>query len=197
MSRAYDAATLAYLQSRGPIVAKVLFHVTTGGGEHLCLSNDIEDRAFSVDGATLDFTGAGTLLSSDPISMQSGLAVRMHNVYFSSVSTEVEDMVKGYDTRFARATLHRVLLDPSTREAVAAPHRVFKGFINAITFNRAAPGEAGLCTVELASEARVLTRTLTAKQSDAAQKLRAGDRVRRYVDISGSIPVFWGQKRSR
>ena len=43
----------------------------------------------------------------------------------------------------------------------------------------------------------VLTRTLPICKSDAQQRLRAGDRFRRHVDVSGSVDVVWGARRGK
>lgn len=41
-----------------------------------------------------------------------------------------------------------------------------------------------------------LTRGLTAKYSDAAMRQRGSDdRLFRYADVSGKVPVYWGEKR--
>lgn len=192
----FDTATLTQLQS-GAIVAKILFHVEEHGGAHLCMWDGEQDETFTVAGVSRLFTGAGTLIGSDPMISKTGLSVRMHNIYLSAVSQEVEDLVKGYETRFAPIRIYRVLLNPGTRTPVANPHRVFKGFVNLITFERPAPGAVGTCTVECASATRALTRTLTLKQSHKAQKLRSNDQFRKYADISGSIPVVWGQERHK
>lgn len=191
--RTYDAPTLSHLQTRGGKVAKTLFQVIAEG-EFFGLWNDVDYRTFTVDGVSRQFVGAGTLIQSDPLVVQTGLNVRVHTVELSSVSQQVEDLIKGYNTRFAPAAIYRVFLNPVTRLPVSDPHREFKGFINTVTFKRPEPGGLATCTVELASESRALTRKLVAKQSHKAQQLRSGDMIRRYNDFSGVFPVFWGQK---
>ena len=46
----------------------------------------------------------------------------------------------------------------------------------------------------MASQTRDLTRGLALKKSDESQKLRAGDRFRRYADVSGVPKTWWGQR---
>lgn len=57
-------------------------------------------------------------------------------------------------------------------------------------------GEGG---VELAvvSHTRMLTRTNPAKRSDESQKLRQGDRLRRYSGVAGEIEFFWMEKTGK
>ena len=68
--------------------------------------------------------------------------------------------------------------------------------INSVDFPTSEPGGAPECVLEVVSETRVLTRGLALKKSDESQRTRGGDRFRRYGDISGAVPVYWGEKRA-
>lgn len=108
--------------------------------------------------------------------------------------TEVTDM--GYDLRLAPTEIHRVLTDPLTHQPLAQPHRIWKGWIDGAP--RVTPPKGlngGRITLQVASASMALTRTLTAKYSDEAMRLRAGDRLFRYADVSGKVPIFWGEKK--
>ena len=72
---------------------------------------------------------------------------------------------------------------------------IYKGMIDQITFPLEAPGGAPACVISVASETRILTRTLASKKSDESHKARGGDRFRRNAVVSGSVSTFWGEKK--
>lgn len=191
--KSYDSSTLTALRA-GLIVPRLLFCAVEHGGAALCLWSGEIARAFTVEGGAMSFTPAYGQMSVDPIMSEAGLGVQVRTVTFSSVAPEIEDMVKGYQIRYAPVRLYRVLLDPRTLEPVADPHRVFKGVINGVTFERPAPGQVGTCAVECASSSRALTKRLTAMQSHAEQKRRQTDKFRQYADVAGNIRPAWGAK---
>ena len=103
-------------------------------------------------------------------------------------------MLRGYDTRQAPVELHLVMLDPLG--AVTSVERAFKGVMDRFEINEGPLDDAGnstvTCDVELVSDARLLTRTLSLKQSDASQRVRnPNDRFRQYSDVSGGVLVNW------
>jgi len=198
--REYDAATMAFLRSRVGVIAHRLVWISarntaTGLVEDLGIWSGDDSMGFTIGGQSRDYIGAGALLDPEPITSQPGLDVRIHQVRMAAIAPEVEDLVKGYDTRFAPVEMHRALFHPETRQLVAEPHRIYKGMIDQITFPREAPGGSPACVVSVASETRILTRTLASKKSDESHRARGGDRFRRNAVVSGSIPVFWGEKK--
>jgi hypothetical protein len=104
--------------------------------------------------------------------------------------------VRQHDPRNAPVEIHRALFDPETLQLIAEPHRLFKGWIDKLKDTR--PEEGGQATVELSlvSTARALTRTLTARISDASQQRRSDDRALRYADVAGEVDVAWGEDRA-
>lgn len=199
--RDYDAATLAALNARKGTIAHRLVSIDaraipSGTVERLNLWTGDFDLAITLEGEARTYLALGALLQGEPIVSGAGLDVRVHQMRLSAVPSEVEDLVKGYDTRFAPVSIHRALFDPATRDLVGTPHRVFRGMVNSIDFP-VEPGEASpVCIVEVVSEARVLTRTLPLKKSDDSQRRRAAsDGFRKYGDISGAVPVYWGEKK--
>lgn len=200
--RDYNAATLAQLQSRRGLVARVLVWIearnrVSGAAEAMGIWSGEDDALITVEGQPRAYLGAGALLAPEPVSAGSGLQVRSWQLRLSAVSPEVEDLVKGYDTRFCRVTVHRGLLDPNSRLLVAEPHRVFRGFLDKIDFPAAEPGGMAAAVLDLVSETRVLTRGLAAKKSHESQLARApGDAFRQYGDIAGAVPVYWGEERA-
>ncbi|QBR38364.1 hypothetical protein ETW23_03910 [Leisingera sp. NJS201] len=196
----YDSGTAAALAARDGLVAGRLVWITarkrsTGLLETIGIWSGEDDLTLEVGGQPRPYTGAGALMRSDPITAGTGLAVRTYQIGLAAVAPEVEALVKGYETRLAPLEIHRALFNPATRALAGPPHRVFSGFINGIDFPTAEPGGTASCTLELISETRALTRTLASKKSDESQQRRGGDRFRRYGNISGVVPVYWGELR--
>lgn len=199
--RDYDSATVDFLRSRAGVVAHRLVWISarntaTGLIEDLGIWSGEDNMGFTINGQSRDYTGAGALLDPEPITSQPGLDVRIHQLRLAAVLPKVEDLVKGYDTRFAPVEMHRALFHPDTRQLVAEPHRIYKGMIDQITFPREAPGGSPACVISVASETRILTRTLASKKSDASQMERGGDRFRRNAVASATVSVFWGETKS-
>lgn len=197
----FDAATLAYLSARSGIIAHRLIWITaenraTGDLEALGLWSGPRRRSFTVDGTVRPYDGAGLTLDAEPIVSGPGLAVRTYQIGLSAVAPEIEDLVKGYKTRGAAVEVHRVLFHPATRAQVAAPRRVWLGRVDQITFPEGSIDGPAACVIGLVSETRALTRPGSLLKSHAAQKLRGGDKLRRYGDISGAVPIYWGEKRA-
>jgi len=89
-----------------------------------------------------------------------------------------------------------VLTDPLTHQPLAQPHRIWKGWVDGAPRVTPAKGlNGGRITLQIASASMALTRTLTAKYSDEAMRLRGGDRLFRYADVSGKVPIYWGEKK--
>lgn len=198
--RSYDTATLAALQNRSAIVARILIWAearnrTTGDPEALGLWTGADDRSFTVDGAARTYFGAGAVLGLPTMSAQSGVAVRMSRLTLSPINAAVETLIRTYDARFAPVEIHRALFDPVTTLLIAPPHRVFKGFIDEVELPIDPESGETRCDVTIASSARLLTRTLPLKRSDETQRRRMDDRFMRYADVSGEVDVYWGERR--
>lgn len=198
--RIFDNAVAALLAARGGLVPHRLVWIgarskSTGETEAMGVCSAEDDMSIQIDGATRTYVGAGTLLQAEAITSGPGLDVRSHQIQMAAIAPEVENLVKGYDTRFAPVEIHRVFLHPQTRRVVGAPHRVFRGLINTIDFPRAEVGGTPGCTIELVSETRSLTRTLPLKKSHESCVAGGGDNFRQYGDISGSVAIYWGELR--
>ncbi len=198
--RIYDSATQAQFTTRGALVSHRLVwikarQIGTETVEAMGLWSGEDDISLTLEGELRTYQGAGGLLQAEPITAAAGLAVRVHQLHLAAIAPEVEDLVKGYDTRFAPVEVHRALIDPTTREIQGTPHRVFRGFLNNLDFPEAEPDAAPIATLEVVSETRALTRTLATKKSDESHQARGGDMFRRYGDISGVVPVYWGELR--
>lgn len=198
--RSYDAGTSSFLGDRSGLVAHRLIWITARNTattllESIGLWSGEDTVTLTVDSASRTYTGAGGVLQVEPIVAGKGLDVRITQMQLAAVAPEVEDLVKGYDTRFAPVEIHRAIFDAQTRDLVGAPHRVFRGMIDSIEFPTSEPGGLPACIVSVVSETRVLTRTLAQKKSDESFKAGGGDGFRKYADVSGSVPVFWGERK--
>ncbi len=199
--REFDPATLDLLGGRRGLEARRLVWIEarnrqTGGIEGLGICTGADDLTVSVEGVARTYLAVGALLEAEPITAGAGLSVRIHQLRLAAIDGRVEDLVKGYETRFAGVEIHRAIFDPETGAMAGAPHRVFRGMVNAIDFPTGEVGGSPACVIEVVSETRALTRTLPTKKSDDSHQARGGDRFRRYAEISGAVPVYWNELRS-
>lgn len=202
--RIFDPAEIAHLQSRAGIRARLLVWIvarnrTTGEPEPAGFWSGDDDEVFVIGGEERAYFGAGGLLGMDDLTAEVGVQVRMMSVWLATAAPEVVQAVRGYDLRLAPVEIHRVLTDPLTHRPIAAPHRIWRGWVDGAPLTTpavgAGPGEGGRVTLTVASDAQALTRTLTGKYSDASMRRRGDDRMFRYADVSGSVPVWWGEKK--
>jgi len=199
--RLYDSATTSYLSTQIDIVAHGLLWVKarnrdTDETEDLGLWSGDDHQEFVIGGETRLYYGAGNLLNLDEITSQVGLTVRMQRFSLNALTPEVQQLLRGYDPRLAPIELHRALYWPETMNLVAEPHRLFKGYVDEAPIST--PPKGGQAKAELVSgsSARSLTIPLALKKSDQTQRLRGGDRFRRYIDVSSQVDVWWGEKRA-
>ncbi|RWR24937.1 hypothetical protein D2T29_22490 [Sinirhodobacter populi] len=196
----FSPATANYFATKTRIRARVLFWVRainreTGAPETMGLWNGDDHRDFVIGGETRTYYAAGSLLSIDPITSQIGLKVRQHRVVLSPLAPEVQQLIRGYEPRFAPVEIHRALFDPDSHALIDEPHRRFKGYIDKIAFKTGPKGEKVTVELTLASAARALTVPLSRKRSDETLRARSpNDGFRRYADVAGTITVKWGQK---
>lgn len=199
--RSFDAALAAHIAARRPTIARQMLWVSarnrsTGATETLGLWTGEYSLSVTIDGAARTYHGAGSVLDVPEMTGQIGLDVRTHNVTLSALSPEVQQLMRGYDARLAPIEIHRALFDPDAPTTmIGGPVRIFRGWVDGVTFKE----EGGGHTVELtaASHSRGLTVPLMLRRSDESYKLRGGDRIGRYCDVSGSVPVYWGEARKK
>ena len=199
--RSYTSAELIYLQARDEWKARALFWVrprdrATGLRAGMGFWTGEEDATFTIGGEERLYRGGGALKSIDPIIMQAGLVVRMQRVALSPLFDEVNLLLRGMDAWRAPAEIHRALFDPLTGGLIDVSKRLWKGVIDKAPIQTAAIGGESKVDVTLASAAESLTHGLTLTRSDAVQRQRGDDRFYRYKDVSGSVSVSWGEKRS-
>jgi hypothetical protein len=136
------------------------------------------------------------MLELDPVPMRIGLEVRIIQLVLSPLNEEVALMLRGDDPRFARVEIYRGLLDPLTMLLVAPPRIRFMGRVNGAPIDTAVPGGESRATLSIVSHTRELTRTSPARKSDEQQRLRSGDRFRRYTGVVAEWPIWWGEDKA-
>ena len=200
--RALTAPEIAHLQARAGVRPRILVwirarNIVSGLTEPVGFWSGEDDRAFTVAGETRTYHGAGGLIGIDDLTVETGVAVRTLQIWFATAAQEVIDAVRGFDLRLAPVEVHRVLTDPLTWAPIDAPHRIWKGWADGAPLSTPAIGDdSGRVTLTVASAAMALTRTLTSKYSDGSMSQRSGDRLFRHADVSGKVPVYWGEKRN-
>lgn len=199
--RSYMSSELAHIRARDGVRPRILVWIEaknrlTGATEAAGFWSGDDDATFTIGGGARTYHGAGALLGADDLVLESGLSVRRMNVWLATAAPEVVAAVMGYDLRLAPAEVHRVLTDPLTHQPLATPHRIWKGWVDGAARVTPAKGlQGGRITLPIASAAMALTRSLTAKYSDESMRQRGGDRMFRYADVSGKVPIFWGEKK--
>jgi hypothetical protein len=204
MARSFDVATQGAIRARGALVPRNFVVITakdraTGDAKLHGFWDDAETVTTNViSGETgmsvsRTFQGDGAILSCDPIPMRIGLEVRTIQLVLSPLHAGVQSCLRGDDPRGAKVEIYRGLLDPATMLLVTAPRIRFLGKVNGAPIET---GAASRATLKIVSHTRELTRTNPAMKGDEQQRLRSGDRFRRYTGTAGEWPIFWGEKSS-
>lgn len=170
----------------------------TGATETQGFWNGGVDRDFTVEGVTQTYAASGALLNVGSIKGEVGLKVQYYDIVLSGIPTEVQEAINLYDLRLAPIKIHTVFFDPVKNVVIGDPQRILKGTVDEVRDSTPKPGGNRNVTLKIADATRDLTRTLTAKKSDADQRrVSATDRGREYATVSGAVPVWWGNKRER
>lgn len=186
--------------SRGALALEVLIWIraknrTTGAPEVLGLWTGLEPRAFSINGVSRTYEGAGAVLDVPDLISQVGLGVQMQSASLALVTEEVQELIRGYDARQAPVEIHLARFDPVTNQLLDVT-RAFKGWLDEAAVREGVKNGSASLTARLASSARALTRLVPLRRSDTAhQTAQPGDAFFRYADVSGAVSVWWGMKR--
>lgn len=201
--REFSPNTAAYFAQVTPIRARILIWISardrsTGAVETIGFWTGEDHQVFSIGGVNRTYYGAGDVLSVDPIRRSTGLQVHSQRVSLSQVSEPVAQAVRGYDPRHAPVEIHRALFDPLSGGLVDEPHVLFRGFVDKLTISTPAKGESGSITMEIASQARALTKALSRYRSNATLIERAPtDTFRKYSARTDKVEVPWGSGKER
>lgn len=167
----------------------------TGAPETLGLWTGPDHMTFTIRGQARVYYGAGNVLQVPVIQAGLGLEVRSYQLGLAGVSPEIEIGLRGYDARFAPVEIHRAEFDDDDN-LLAAPERVFKGWINDHPIVTPAIGGTATATIDVVSNARQLTRRGHLTKSDQHQRQRGGDRFRRYATLTAAATIYWGDKKA-
>ena len=168
--------------------------MATGAPHHVGYWTGDDAAPILIDGQSRAYYGAGAALEISPITYQLGAVVQTQSVSLGPLAPEVRQVLRGYDTRQAPVEIHLITLDDLDRPS--ASDMAFQGVIDSFEIVDGPIDDFGnstvVCQVEMVSDARMLTRTLTLKQSDASQRLRnPNDAFRQYADVAGEVRVTW------
>ena len=195
--RATAAAVQSRRASRSGITSHALIWVqaknrSTGATESLGLWTGADHQQFM--GRT--YYGAGNVLDAPAIQSEIGLEVRRLRLGLSAVSNEVETLLRGYEPKGAPIEIHRAEFDENGN-LLAAPERIFKGWVNGAPIVTPAIGGEASAAIECVSNSRMLTLFGAKVKSDAQQRQRDGDRFRKNATSAADAKVYWGEARAR
>lgn len=200
--RAFSPATAAYFAQRTAFVGHILLWVSarnrdTDAVERIGFWTGIDHREFTLEGQVRLYFAAGSFLKMDPIRRRTGLKVQTQRVTLSQIAPPVQMLIRGYEPRHAPAEVHRALFDPLSENLIDEPHLLLRGFVDKATISTPAKNETGNATLEIATEARSLTRALQRFRSDASLRQRAPtDAFRQYASQSETADTPWGREAS-
>lgn len=198
------SAVSTLIDQRIGLVLQTLVWITainreTGAAESMGLSSADTNQMITVDGQERLYFGAGGLIEVEPIAVNAGLEVRTVELVLAPLAPEIEMLMRGFDSRQAPVEIHRLILHPRTRAIVGAPTRRWKGRIDTEEIVSASEEQPGRAKLTVTSQAAEGTRGLALKKSDESQRLRrlpggGQDRFARHSDVSGAVPVKWGEE---
>ncbi len=166
----------------------------TDYGENITI-NIIDGRTQQV--VSRDYYGdGGPLINIDPIPLKIGFEINTVQVTLSQVDNAVNDMVRNHIIRNKQVQIHRAYLDPESMQPVSNPRCRLLGLVNGAPIETPAAGGTGSVVLRCVPHTRELTRTNSAKRSDETQRLRTGDRFRRYGGVAGEWEIFWGEEKA-
>jgi hypothetical protein len=197
--RTISPALAAHLAARRGYCIRLLLWAApkdpvSGLPEEIGIWSGSTNREFTIQGTPRLYLGGGGVLQVATIVSGVGLDIRNQRATLNGLFPEVIEIMDQYSAIQAPIEIHRAFFATDTLELLDEPHRLFKGTIEKAPKTRAEAGGTPAVELTMVSTARNLTMTLAARQSDANQQLRGGDRVLRHADLSGEIPVVWGEE---
>lgn len=208
MVRVLDVATQGAIRNRSAVLPRnfvLVWAKPLAGGAVVPFGfTDIgEDVLVNIvngeTGAVENYTFYGDnapIKKMDPIPLKIGLDVDTTQVVLNHLHPVVQLLTRGHDIRNAKVQIHRGYLDPLSILLAANPRCRRLGQINTNPTRIPAVGGEGESTLRVVSHTRELTKVNTAKRSDETQRLRGGDRFRRYSGVAGKIEIFWGENKA-
>lgn len=205
----FDSPTITALSAAGLVIVDfITITGKNGAGDPVEFDywtgpdNVTTNVVSAVDGTTdsRNYIGGGVLGNVPAVVDGIGLEARQHTFGLSALHASVLDMVNANNIRTARVELQRGYRNPDTWALVSTPFPAFLGRVDGLSVDTGASGEDGQAvdtTLSLmaVTDAIDLTRMNPALKSDEQQRIRSGDRIRRYADAAGQYDVWWGQAR--
>ncbi|HLL28587.1 MAG TPA: DUF2163 domain-containing protein [Xanthobacteraceae bacterium] len=189
--RTFDSGTLASLAA-GHIVARglVLFDFDSG-------LYGFWDGYGTLTFNGVDYVGAGSLISVDPISMVSDLSavplvLRLTAVPNSDLTPDTLATIEGETYHQRPVTIYRAYMDIDTR-ALISVEKIYRGYLDRIDHDQNINGNAQL-VVNLESKARDNTKHGFRNRDDADQKtIDSNDGGLSHAVMAASLDIFWGR----
>ena len=208
MPRNISAENAAALAARRLVPRDFLWLVArdraTGNPQTVGFWSDVGDVSAQVinpdTGAvnTRTWYGSGTLIAIDAIPMVSNITVQPVTIVMNQIDELVNQAVRLYDCKQARAEIFRGLLDPDTRKLVAPAFCRFVGFVDEVEIRTPPESDAGSVTLTCNSHTQELMRFNPDTRSDASQRLRsATDNFFQDASTVGEWEFFWGRKNGK
>jgi hypothetical protein len=176
---------LVWIEARDP---------DTGNAKPMGIWDGRDNQQFEVASELRPFYGAGNIQELGVFRSEAGLTIQNYSLPLAAFSPEVRELLRGRDVRFAKLQIYLVSFDPETGAQLGV-ERIFTGFIDSAPETIGEAGGDASATLNLVSNARLLTRKVPVLKSHAAQSKRDGDAFFKYADVSGSVPVFWGKEK--
>lgn len=193
----WNALAQAHLTARKPTMAHWLIYVqsrdmTTGDPFPIGLWTGDDHASITVENEARLYYGAQGDVMIPNITYGSGTDIVSGEIVMP-VSPEAEILVRGTNLRFAPVDLHCALYDPDDGDLLDV-RRFSRGTIDGAPILTPALNGASSLSLKMVSSARAGTITTKAKKSDQSQRIRQGDRFRRYGDLGTVSADPWGGK---
>lgn len=153
-----------------------------------------EHRVFTIGSTGRVYYGVQGALEVPVIEYSRGSDIQTYRVALGPLRSEVQGFIKGFDLTFAPVQIHSFTFDPSTR--VWTSEMLIDGEVDEMEETESEIDEYGNTmlsySLSVVSNARLGTRTLSLRKSDASQRItNPNDGGRRYSDVSGDVQVVW------
>lgn len=139
------------------------------------------------------WNGAGGLISISALPAVSGLTVQTVTVQLTQYLPTVEQAVREYDLKQARAEIYTGLFDPDTYTLVSPAECVFVGYVDQSPIKTPSENSEGNISLTITSDTQEMTRANPAKRSNESQFLRqAGDNFYQDTATIKNRVINWG-----
>lgn len=148
---------------------------------------------------TRPFVGAGSLLQVEDVVSSADLSVKELRITLSGVDDQVANAVRGYDARLAKVQVYRLILNPTTGNAVAPARCRFLGLVDRLDIIDPREGGQGLVSLTVVSQLREISRSNPDMTSVDSQKPRGTyiglgeDKFYEFTNAVTGWEIMWGE----